>query len=40
MLLNARQTTLAGEATGRILLAIEDITDHQDQGKENDEKSE
>ncbi len=44
MLLNACQTTLGGEATGRILLAIKDITNgqqnRQDQGKENDEQSE
>jgi two-component system CheB/CheR fusion protein len=42
MLLNARQTTLGGAATGRILLAIEDITDHEknekDEGKETNEK--
>ncbi|MEN6333298.1 MAG: PAS domain-containing protein, partial [Phycisphaerales bacterium] len=29
MLLNARQTTLKGEATSRILLAIEDVTGRQ-----------
>jgi two-component system CheB/CheR fusion protein len=29
MLLNARQTTHKGEGTGRILLALEDITDHE-----------
>ena len=29
MLLNARQTTLKGEATSRILLAFEDVTDRK-----------
>jgi len=31
LLLNARQTTLKGEATGRILLAFEDITEEKQQ---------